>query len=48
MKALVIGATGFVGSAVFRTFRARGCKTGGLARSDGSVSKLAAAGPRPC
>src|SRR5690606_15909956 len=47
MKALVIGATGFVGSAVCRAFRARGYDTSGLARSDGSAAKLAENGVAP-
>lgn len=47
MKALVIGATGFVGTAVCRKFRARGYGTSGLARSTESAAKLVAAGVTP-
>ncbi|MBX3529074.1 MAG: NAD-dependent epimerase/dehydratase family protein [Rhizobiaceae bacterium] len=47
MKALVIGATGFVGTAVCRQFRARGYETSGLARSEDSAAKLVVAGVSP-
>lgn len=44
MRVLVIGATGFVGSAIARAFKARGHAVSGLARSADNETKLAAAG----
>src|SRR4051794_18726721 len=47
MHALVIGATGYIGSAVARAFRARGWHTSGLSRSTANGVALAAAGIDP-
>ncbi|MEL4887275.1 NAD-dependent epimerase/dehydratase family protein [Pectobacterium betavasculorum] len=44
MKTLVIGATGYVGSAICRTFAKNGATVTGLARSDANERDLAAAG----
>ncbi|KHK89814.1 NAD-dependent epimerase/dehydratase family protein [Novosphingobium malaysiense] len=44
MKALVIGATGYVGKAVARDFRSRGHEVWGFARSDSNREKLGAEG----
>jgi nucleoside-diphosphate-sugar epimerase len=44
MKALVIGATGYVGSAAARNFRSHGYETFGLARSTRNIADLEAAG----
>lgn len=44
MKALVIGATGYVGSAISKAFLARGHEVWGMARSQANRGKLAAAG----
>lgn len=47
MKILIIGATGYVGSAVARAFAARGANVYGLARSDGNRLALVDAGVVP-
>lgn len=47
MKALIIGATGYVGAGVARKFKARGWEAHGLARSDANVTSLESAGLRP-
>lgn len=47
MKALVIGAAGFVGAAICRKFLARGYEVTGLARNSESRAKLVAAGVVP-
>jgi nucleoside-diphosphate-sugar epimerase len=47
MKALVIGATGYVGSAVARNFKAHGHDVHGLARNDDNRARLEAAGVTP-
>jgi uncharacterized protein YbjT (DUF2867 family) len=44
MNVLIIGATGFVGSAVERAFRLRGHQTVATARSDVARMKLQASG----
>jgi nucleoside-diphosphate-sugar epimerase len=47
VKALVLGATGFLGSAICRKLLARGYETSGLFRSPDGEAKLVAAGVRP-
>ena len=47
MKTFVIGATGYVGSAVARAFKARGHSVTGLARNDAAVALLMQAGVEP-
>jgi len=47
MKALIIGATGYVGSAIARNFKAHGYETHGLARNAQNPSALEAAGVTP-
>jgi nucleoside-diphosphate-sugar epimerase len=47
MRALVIGATGYVGSAVARNFKAHGYETHGQARNPQNVAALEAAGITP-
>ncbi|WP_158592199.1 NAD-dependent epimerase/dehydratase family protein [Noviherbaspirillum sedimenti] len=47
MKALVLGATGYVGSAVARTLKERGMLVHGLARNAANREKLEAAGVVP-
>lgn len=47
MKVFVIGATGYVGSAVARAFKARGHEVHGLARNEKSAGTLAEAGVEP-
>jgi nucleoside-diphosphate-sugar epimerase len=47
MRTLIIGATGYVGSAVARVFRARGWSVDGLARSAANRLSLQAAGISP-
>lgn len=47
MKVLVIGATGYVGSAVTRNFNAHGYQTHGLARNAKNVADLKAVGVVP-
>lgn len=47
MKTFVIGATGYVGSAVARAFKARGHHVAGLARNDSAVEALEQAGVEP-
>ena len=44
MKVLIVGATGYVGGAVERAFRARGHQTVAIARSDVARAKLALQG----
>ena len=44
MKVFLTGATGYIGSAVAEQLRASGHELSALARSDGSVAKLSAAG----
>lgn len=47
MQVLIIGATGYIGSAVARNFLARGHRVAGLARSAESAAALTAAGVEP-
>jgi uncharacterized protein YbjT (DUF2867 family) len=47
MKALIIGATGYVGSAVARNFKAHGYETHGLARNAQNVAALEVVGVVP-
>lgn len=47
MKTFVIGATGYVGSAVARAFKARGHDVAGLARNEAAVEALARVGIVP-
>lgn len=48
MKALIVGATGYIGSAVVRSFQSRGMDCHGLARSPAAGAALIAAGVEPC
>ena len=47
MRTLVIGANGYIGSAIARRFREHGHDVAGLARSDELAQRLAANGIRP-
>jgi nucleoside-diphosphate-sugar epimerase len=47
MRTLIIGANGYIGSAVARRLRECGHEVAGLARNEESAGKLAAAGVRP-
>jgi nucleoside-diphosphate-sugar epimerase len=44
MKTLVIGASGYVGGRIVRTFKAAGHEVSGLARSDSAAARVAEAG----
>ncbi len=47
MKTLIIGATGYIGSAIARNLKTHGHEVHGLARNDGNIAKLEAAGVVP-
>lgn len=47
MRALVVGATGYIGSAVARTFQTHGATVWGLARNSGNVDALTKEGITP-
>jgi len=47
MKAFVTGGSGFIGGALIRRLRAEGVEVSGLARSEASEGKVAAAGAKP-
>ncbi len=47
MQTLIIGATGYIGSAIARNLKSHGHEVHGLARNDGNIAKLEGAGVVP-